>query len=111
MKNKTIVILSQVNFDNSPYTSYTHYHAVELVNLGYKVIVLASVTIKPGVDLNKYTGVHCIDGVDVIYFRRIGFSNILYKSKINLNAISYYMGCRKIIKRIFDKSNSASVMY
>ena len=57
MKNKTIVILSQVNFDNSPYTSYTHYHAVELVNLGYKVIVLASVTIKPGVDLNKYTGV------------------------------------------------------
>lgn len=105
MKNKTIVILSQVNFDNSPYTSYTHYHAVELVNLGYKVIVLASVTIKPGVDLNKYTGVHCIDGVDVIYFRRIGFSNILYKSKINLNAISYYMGCRKIIKRIFDKYN------
>ena len=105
MKNKTIVILSQVNFDNSPYTSYTHYHAVELVNLGYKVIVLASVTIKPGVDLNKYTGVHCIDGVDVIYFRRIGFSNILYKSKINLNAISYYMGCRKIIKKIFDKYN------
>lgn len=105
MKNKTIIILSQVNFDDSPYTSYTHYHAMELVKLGYKVIVLASVTIKPGVSLNKYNGRCFIDGVEVIYFKRLGFSNILYKSKINLNAISYYIGCHKIIKNIFAKYN------
>lgn len=109
MNNKTIVILSQVNFDDSPYTSYTHSHAIELVNLGYKVIVLAAVTLKNKAFASKYKGQKIIDGVNIIYFKRIGFSNILYNSKINLNAISYYLACKKIFKDICKNNNVALI--
>lgn len=105
MNNKTIIILTEVNSDKTPYTSYVHSHAVALSNLGYKVIVLASVTIKPKVNYKKYNKSKIIDGVEVIYFKRLGVSNLLYNSKINLNAIFYYLGISKIFKRIVKKEN------
>lgn len=40
---KTIVILSHVTFDNSPYCSYVHEHAKALVKQGYHVVVFAIV--------------------------------------------------------------------
>ena len=38
---KTVVILTHVTFDNSPYCIYVHEHAKELVKQGYRVIVFA----------------------------------------------------------------------
>lgn len=48
-------------------------------------------------------GTKIIDGVTVIYKKRLSFSNILSDSKINLNGISYYYTIRKKIKKILKK--------
>lgn len=106
MKKKTIVILSQtISNDKIPYTSYVHSHALALKNNGYNVIVLAPFVIKPGRKIKKNNSIQFIDGIKVISFKRLGFSNILYKSKINLNAISYYLSVKKIIKKIIKEEN------
>lgn len=102
---KTILILTHVQLDNSPYCSFVHNHAKAFVNAGYKVIVLAPTPIKFSKKYwrmvkNKSHGVKNIDGVEVHYFKRLGFSNFLYKSKINLNGISYYFAIRKKVKKI-----------
>lgn len=105
MQNKTVLILSEVNSNTSPYTSYVHNHAVALTKLGYKVIVLAAVTIKPNVNFKKYKGTKFIDGVKVIYFKRFGVSNFLHDSSLNLNAYLYYLGSKRIIKKIIKQEN------
>lgn len=106
MKKKTIIILSQATSnDKIPYTSYVHNHAISLKSMGYNVIVLASVVIKPGKKNKRFNCEQVIDGIKVVYFKRLGFSNILYKSKINLNAISYYFGSKKIINRLIKEEN------
>lgn len=107
---KTILILTHVQLDNSPYCSFVHNHAKALVNEGYKVIVLTPTTIKfskkywKSVE-GKTSGVKMIDGVEVHYFKRIGFSNLLYKSKINLNGISYYWFAKRKIKKIVKEND------
>ena len=40
---KTIVILSHVTFDDSPYCRFVHDHARELAKQGYRVVVLAAI--------------------------------------------------------------------
>lgn len=107
MKKDTIIILSQADFNNKKisYTSYVHNHALSLQKEGYNVVVLASITIKPKNMLKKYVKEQIIDGVKVIYFKRLGFSNLLYNSKINLNAISYFLGSNKIIADLVKKEN------
>ena len=43
MENKTIIILSHVGFDDSPYCSYVQAHAKALVEQGYHVKVFAMI--------------------------------------------------------------------
>lgn len=107
---KTILILTHVQQEKSPYCIFVHNHAKALAEKGYKVIVLAPVTIKFSrkywnMMKGKTKGVKVIDGVEVHYFKRLGFSNLLHKSKINLNGISYYLAARRKIKKIFKNND------
>ena len=113
-KNKTIVILSHVTFDNSPYCSYVHSHAKELAKQGYHVVVFAIIRWLPILsNIQKYkkefinrigvkNKMKTIDGVDVIYKKAWSFSNFLYNSPFNINGFFYYRG----IKKIFQKLNT-----
>ncbi len=111
MKQKeTIIVLTHVQLDNSYYCGFVHNHAKSLVNLGYNVIVISPTTYKFSKKYwqtvkGKTKGVKNYDGVTVHYFKRIGVSNFLYKSKINLNGIFYYLSARKIINKIFKDYN------
>ena len=108
---KTIVILTHVGFDDSPYCRFVHDHAKALQQQGYHVIVLAIVSWFPILshfqkrkkDFMRRNAngekIQIIDGVEVIYKKALSFSNFLYNSKINLNGYFYY----KSIKRIFEK--------
>lgn len=40
--SKTIIVLSSVNFDDSPYCVYVHDHAKALADQGFHVIVYAA---------------------------------------------------------------------
>lgn len=109
---KTIIILSHVGFDNSPYCQYVHEHAKALVKEGYKVIVFATLGWIPFASIlkkerkNQYKekrGTKTIDGVTVIYRKRLSFSNLFYDSKINLNGISYYLTIKRKIKKIISQ--------
>ena len=112
---KTIVILSHVGFDNSPYCTYVHSHAKALKKQGFNVIVLAVINWIPFLSrfqkrkknfMNRITGIgkpQKIDEVTVIYKKALTFSNLLYNSKINLNGISYYMSIKRIFKKIKNK--------
>lgn len=108
---KTIVILTHVGFDDSPYCRFVHDHAKALQQQGYHVIVLAIISWFPILshfqkrkkDFMRRNAngekIQIIDGVEVIYKKALSFSNFLYNSKINLNGYFYY----KSIKRIFEK--------
>ena len=109
--SKTIVILSHVVFDDSPYCSFVHNHAKALVKLGYKVIVFASIPWFPVLsNFQKYKKnfmnriknnyVQTVDGVQIIYKKTLSFSNFLYDSSINLNGIFYYKSFKKIFSQI-----------
>lgn len=109
---KTIIILSHVGFDNTPYCSYVHSHAKALVEKGYNVIVLASLRWFPGVNIirknrkeyyKKYKGEKIIDGVKVIYFKCLSISNILRNSKLNINGLLYFWTIKSKIKNIIKK--------
>lgn len=114
---KTIVILSHVGFDNSPYCNYVHSHAKALAEQGYNVIVLAVISWVPIFSrlqkrkknfMKKIRGknrIKKIDGVTVIYKKALSFSNFLYNSKINLNGIFYYLSIKRIFKKINNKEN------
>lgn len=106
---KTIVILSHVTFDNSPYCIFVHEHAKALKKLGYNVAVFALLNWFPFISILKKNrrqhykekkGIQIIDGITVIYKKRLSFSNILVDSKINLNGISYYWTIKRKIKKI-----------
>ena len=109
---KTIVILSHVTFDNSPYCSYVHEHAKALVKQGYHVVVFAIIHWFPILShFQKYKKnfmqkVHrqnmhkMIDGVEVIYIKSLSLSNFLYDSPININGIFYYQSIRKRFKKL-----------
>lgn len=109
---KTIVILSHVTFDNSPYCSYVHEHAKALVKQGYHVVVFAIIHWFPILShFQKYKKnfmqkVHrqnmhkMIDGVEVIYIKSLSLSNFLYYSPININGIFYYQSIRKRFKKL-----------
>ena len=114
MQKETIIILSHVNFDNSPYCLYVHNHAKALQNHGYNVIVFANLNWLPFISLIKknrkkfykeYKGEKNIDGVKVVYSKQLSFSNLLYSSKINLNGISYYLTIKNKIKKIINENN------
>lgn len=114
---KTIVILSHVGFDSSPYCNYVHSHAKALAEQGYKVIVLAVISWIP--ILSKFQNrkkefmkrikgkdnVQEIDGVTVIYKKVMTFSNVLYNSKLNLNGIFYYLSIKRLFKKICKKED------
>lgn len=113
----TIIVLAHVENDNSPYCSYVHNHAKELVKLGYNVIVFAPINWFPVISLFqkgkrrnwrkiKQSGKEVvIDEVKVIYRKVCSFSNFLYNSKINLNGISYYLHIKRQIQNICKKEN------
>lgn len=112
---KTIVILSHVGFDNSPYCNYVHWHARELVNQGYNVIVIAAIRWVPilsnfqkrkkeFIQRNKSrNNINIIDGVKVIYKKTMTFSNFLYNSSFNLNGFFYYLGIKNIFKKVLKQ--------
>lgn len=114
---KTVVILSHVGFDNSPYCNYVHSHAKALAEQGYNVIVLAVISWIPLLSklqnrkkdfmkrINKANKIKKIDGVTVIYKKAISFSNLLYDSKINLNGFFYYLSIKKIFKKIYKSED------
>lgn len=118
---KTIIILSHVGFDNSPYCNYTHWHARELAKQGYRVIVLAAIHWIPILSrFQKYKQkfmkrkknkdrVQIIDGVEVIYKKVFSVSNLLYNSKINLNGILYYNGFKNTIKKILKENDTVLI--
>lgn len=106
---KTIIILSHVIFDDSPYCIFVHEHAKALQKAGYNVIVFATLNWLPFITMlkkdrkihyAKKKGVKIIDGVTVIYKKMLSFSNFLADSKINLNGISYYLTIKRKIKKI-----------
>lgn len=114
---KTIVILTHVGFDNTPYCSFVHSHAKAFVEQGYNVVVFAIIHWFPILSyFQKYKRdfikkIECsksfieIDGVKVIYKKAITFSNFLYDSPINLNGISYYMSIKNIVNKIIKQEN------
>lgn len=115
MENKkTIIILSHVGFDNTPYCSYVHSHAKALVKAGYNVIVLAGLRWFPFVEIFKKSrrkhykemkGKKTIDGVNIIYFKTLSVSNFLKDSKININGIFYYLAIKRKVKKIIRSNN------
>lgn len=111
---KTIVILSHVTFDNSPYCSYVHNHAKALKKEGYNVIVFALLNWFPLLSLFKKNrrehyktlkGTKYVDGIQIVYKKRLSFSNLLYRSKINLNGISYYYAIKGLFSKFMKKHN------
>lgn len=106
---KTIIILSSVNFDDSPYCRYVHEHAKALIKEGYNVIVFAILSWVPFASIirkerkgqyKEKKGTKKIDGVTVIYKKRVSFSNLFFDSKINWNGISYYLSIKRKLKKI-----------
>lgn len=109
---KTIVILSHVTFDHSPYCSYVHEHAKALVKQGYHVVVFAIVHWFPILShfqkykknfmkkLYKEDTHQMIDGVEVIYLKSLSLSNFLYYSPMNINGYFYYQSIRKQFKKL-----------
>ena len=118
---RTIVILSHVTFDDSPYCRFVHDHARELVKQGYRVVVLAAIHWLPilscfqkykqkFIKRNKNKGkVQIIDGVEVIYKKIFSVSNLLYNSRINLNGILYYNGFKNTIKKILKGNDTVLI--
>lgn len=111
---KTIVILSHVTFDDSPYCSYVHSHAKALNKQGYNVIVFALLNWFPLISLfrknrrkyyKSFKGIKYVDGIQVVYKKRLSFSNLLYRSKINLNGISYYYSIKGHFSKLRKKYN------
>lgn len=114
---KTVVILTHVTFDNSPYCSYVHEHAKELVRQGYRVLVFAIIHWFPVLShfqkykenfmkrIKKKNKSQIIDGVEVIYKKATSFSNFLYNTNINLNGMSYYCSIKKMFKKIYENEN------
>lgn len=114
MKNETIIILSHVGFDNTPYCSYVHSHAKALKQMGYNVIVFAAVRWFPFISKIKKDrkqhyeekkGEKIIDGIKVIYFKSLSISNICNNCRFNFNGMFYYYGVRKKIEKIIQKEN------
>jgi len=111
---KTIIILSHVVFDDSPYCIFVHEHAKALKRLGYNVIVFAMLNWFPFISnikkerkrqYKEKKGAKIIDGVTVIYKKRLSFSNLLANSKINLNGISYYCRVKRQIKKMIKEND------
>ena len=112
---KTVVILTHVTFDNSPYCIYVHEHAKALAKQGYRVIVFATIHWFPLLShfqkykkdfMKKIKGkkkYQVIDGVEVIYKKSTSFSNFLYNTNINLNGMFYYHSIKHYFKRIYKK--------
>ena len=115
---KTIVILSHVTFDNSPYCSYVHSHAIALQKKGYNVIVFAILNWFPFISFfrkkrapyyKKYCGVKIIDDITIIYKKRLSLSNFFYRSKLNINGILYYLSIKKTFKKVLKYNDVALI--
>lgn len=114
---KTVVILTHVTFDNSPYCIFVHEHAKALVEQGYRVIVFAIIHWFPLLShfqkykkdfMQRIKGKNkhqVIDGVEVIYKKATSFSNLLYNTNINLNGMSYYCSIKRLFKKIYKTEN------
>ena len=111
---KTIVILSHVTSSDSPYCDYVHSHAIALKNEGYKVIVFACVNYFPFLSLfrknkkvlfNMYKGIRKIDGIKVIYKKRLSFSKFFYNSRFNLNGFFCYLSIIRDFQKIMKNHN------
>lgn len=118
MENKTIIILSHVGFDDSPYCSYVQAHAKALVEQGYHVKVFAMIPWFPFFSYfqkkrrsflsrirNHKKQVQNIDRVEVIYKKTFSISNLFYNSKINLNGIFYYHAIKKKFRKIYKNED------
>lgn len=112
MKN-TIVLLTHVGMDNSPYCSYVHQHAVGLKKNGYNVIVFAVKGWAPFISYRdkekkkrykELVGEKSIDGVRVIYLTKLSIGNIFTKSKINYNGYFYYYRILRRFKNILKQN-------
>ena len=113
--NKTIIIITHVTFDNSPYCSYVHSHAKALARLGYHVIVLAIVKWIPFLShFQKYKQRFMknlkqkktqIDNVDIIYKKTFSISNLFYNSRINFNGIFAFNALKRIVGNIVKNEN------
>ncbi len=113
---KTIVILTHVTFDDSPYCKYVHSHAKALVEQGYHVIVLAVIHWLPILSnfqrykqdfmkrIKNSDKKQIIDGVEVIYQKAYSFSNLWYDSAVNLNGILYYKSIKKTMEKIMQEN-------
>ena len=111
---ETIVILSHVTFDNSPYCSYVHEHAKGLAKQGYHVVVFAIIHWFPILShfqkykknfmqkIHKENTHQIIDGVEVIYIKALSLSNFLYYSPININGFFYYLSIKKQFKKLLE---------
>lgn len=109
---KTIVILTHVTFDDSPYCSYVHNHAKALAEQGYNVVVFAIIHWLPILSnfqrykkqfmqkMKNSKKIQIIDNVKVIYKKAFSFSNLLYKTTINLNGLFYYISIKRLFKKL-----------
>ncbi len=111
---KTIILLSHVGFDNTPYCSYVHSHAKALTKKGYNVIVFADLRWFPFISILRrkrrehyktFKKEKMIDGVKVIYFKSLSVSNLFRDSKINLNGLFYYLAIKRKVKKIVKQEN------
>lgn len=97
---KTIIVLNHYVNNNNGYLIFTHNHAKEYVNMGFKVIVFAPYAIFPILGLLKKEKQQEVDGVNVIIGKRYSVSGFFKKSKINFNGIFYYLSTIKRIKKV-----------
>ena len=114
MSKKTILILSHVGFDDSPYCSFVHDHAKALRKKGYSVIVLAALYWIPFIaylrpNRKKHyqhkKGTQVIDGITIIYKKTLSLSNLFKNTPFNFNGYSYFISFHRVIKKIFKKNN------
>ena len=103
--NKNIVILCRMDNSNYPFCSYVYNHAKELAKLGNNVTAIIFKTFFPFIKRRIKSETIYVDGIKIIYCNVLGFSNLLYNSKINLNGLSHYFVAKKQIKKILKEEN------
>lgn len=108
MSKQSVIILSHaIKNPNFPYISYVHKHAIGMMKNGIKVTTIACTSVIPivGYLFKKKKKSKVIDGINVIYRRRMSISNLFKKSFINFNGIFFYLSIKKTVKNIIDNEN------
>ncbi len=97
---KNIVILTEMGNPDTPFCSFVFNHARALEKQGNNVTAIVVYNFFPFIKKRLKLKNKIIDNINIIYLNTIGFSNILYDSKINLNGLSYYFRIKRLIKKI-----------